>query len=64
MRQAVRGQVPRKQGLKRIIAEILACQSESRVRGQVPRKQGLKLSWSGYELLSARSEGKFHENKD
>ena len=55
----VRGQVPRKQGLKPIICHDWA----RRVRGQVPRKQGLKhidVSTSATML----SEGKFHENKD
>ena len=38
----VRGQVPRKQGLKR--ADALSLMRASVVRGQVPSKQGLKHS--------------------
>ena len=61
----VRGQVPRKQGLKPQPMMLDVAAAEREVRGQVPRKQGLKHGkrpWFAGEI--SESEGKFQENKD
>jgi len=61
---AIRGQVPRKQGLKPYNRQAI-CTQHTQIRGQVPRKQGLKRTEKVMPPIERPlSEGKFQENKD